>query len=158
MSRPMRLASISCLLSFATCSLGQQAVSPEDAVLDQIRACNDGWVESIRRKDFGAFESACPLETGATFWYPNDAEPVELAGADGLWARQSPELRAIAWEDLELVGMRIVDDLALVYYTVTWIPETLDAEPVRLPSRRFTVLRNVDDAWLTAGGTIMEPP
>lgn len=34
--------------------------------------------------------------------------------------------------------MRFVGDLALVYYTVTWVPEMVDGE--------------------TAGGTIMAPP
>lgn len=158
MSHLIRFLLLSSLFGFAVASMGQQTVNREDAVLDQIRACNDGWVESIKRDDFAAFESVCPREPDAWFWYQNREAPVALGGADGLWTAQSPQMRDIAWENLELVRMRFVGDLALVYYTVTWIPEMVDAEPVRLRSRRFTVLHQVDGVWVQAGGTIMAPP
>ena len=51
-----------------------QSWSPDQqAAIDQVRRCNDGWVESVAHKKFELHTSVCPETRDARFWYPGSA-------------------------------------------------------------------------------------
>ena len=139
----------------ATTHVSAQSWSPdEQAIIDRVKRCNDGWVESIRDKRFEKFTSVCPETRDAVFWYPGSAAPARYAGSDGVWSRFSSSLRAVTWADMRPVTVQVDGDLALIYYAVTWIPVPATGEPVRRPSHRLNVFRRVNGRWLMAGGTV----
>ena len=138
-----------------TSPVSAQSWSPEQqAVIDQITRCNDGWVESIARKTFELYAMACPETREARFWYPNGAAPLPYGGPDGVWSRSAAANRAVSWQDLKPVTVQVDGDVAFIYYTVTWttVPVSGDGRPA--PSRRLTVFRRVNGRWHMAGGTI----
>jgi hypothetical protein len=57
--------------------LGGSSVSAEgwspsqQAVIDQVRRCNDGWIESIRHKAFERLTTVRPLHTRVRRHYTN---------------------------------------------------------------------------------------
>jgi hypothetical protein len=144
---------------FAWSTVSADSWSPDQqAVIDQVSRCNDGWVESIAKKTFALFTSACPETPDAIYWYTGSPAPVSYGGADGMWSRSATATRAVSWRDLKPAAVQIDGDVALIYYTVTWTPEPV-AGPVRsAPSRRLTVFRRVKGQWLMAGGTITAVP
>jgi hypothetical protein len=126
----------------------------QQAVIDQIKRCNDGWVESIARKTFELYAKTCPETRDARFWYPGSAAPSQYGGPDGVWSRSSAANRAVSWQDLKAITVQIDGDVALIYYAVTWTVFPTSGESRRAPSHRLTVLRRINGQWLMAGGTI----
>ena len=142
-------------LAACPASASAQSWSPgQQAVIDQVRRCNDGWVQSIAHKKFELFTSVCPETPDARYWYPGSEAPSPYGGPDGVWGRSSAANRAVSWQDLEPIAVQIDGDVALVYYAVTWTVEPASGEPRRNPSHRLTVFRRVNGQWLMAGGTI----
>jgi hypothetical protein len=126
----------------------------QQAVIDQIKRCNDGWVESIARKTFELYATPCPEAPEARFWYPGSAAPMPYGGPDGVWSRSSAANRAVSWQDLKPITVQIDGDVALAYYAVTWTVFPTSGESRRNSSHRMTVFRRVNGQWLMAGGTI----
>lgn len=125
----------------------------ERELIDQLARCNDGWSESIARKDYALFATVCPETSEAVFWYGGDA-PVRYGGPNGLWSTSSASNRSVSWRDLQPVAVQIDGDTALVYYSVVWTVQPNDGQPQQRPSRRLTVFRRHDGRWLMAGGTV----
>lgn len=139
----------------ATTHVSAQSWSPEQqAIIDQIKRCNDGWVESVRDKRFEKFTSVCPETRDAVFWYPGSTAPARYGGSDGVWSRSSSANRAVSWADLRPVTVQVDGDLALIYFVVTWTVEPNKGEPVRRPTHRLNVFQRVNGRWLMAGGTV----
>lgn len=126
----------------------------QQAVIDQIKRCNDGWVESIAKKAFELYATSCPETKDARFWYPGSAAPAPYGGPEGVWSRSSAANRAVSWQDLKPITVQIDGDVALIYYAVTWRVFPNSGEPRPAPSHRLTVFRRVNGLWLMAGGTI----
>lgn len=142
-----------------TSPVSAQSWSPaQQAVIDQITRCNDGWVESIARKTFELYATSCPETRDALYWYTSLAAPIPYGGADGMWSRSSAANRGVSWRDLKPGTVHIDGDVALVYYEVTWTTEPVSGEGRPATSRRFTVFRRVNGRWLMAGGTITAVP
>jgi hypothetical protein len=140
---------------FGASPVSAQSWSPgQQAVIDQIRRCNDGWVQSIAHKKFELFTSQCPETQDARYWYPGSAAPTPYGGPDGVWSRSAAAIRAVSWQDLKPITVQIDGDVALIYYAVTWTPVAISGEARPNPSHRLSVFRRVNGQWLMAGGTI----
>jgi hypothetical protein len=138
----------------ATPVSAQSWSSEQQAVIDQITRCNDGWVESIAQKKFELYTSVCPEKADARYWYPRSATPTPYGGPDGVWIRSSGANRAVSWQDLKPITVQIDGDVALAYYAVTWTVVPMSGESRPNPSHRLTVFRRSNGKWLMAGGTI----
>ena len=126
----------------------------QQEIIEQIRRCNDAWVASHVEKRFEVFDAVCPATEQALFWYTGDETPVTYKGPKGGWARSQPELRSITWQYLRPVAVQIDDDVAYIYYSVTWIPQPNTGAAVARHSRRLTVFQRRNGRWLMAGGSI----
>jgi len=141
---------LAAIASIAALTASSQSGTPEqEAVIDQIRRCNDAWTASVAEKRYEVFSAACPHEEGALWWYP-DVEPRPFRA---VWDN-SVRLARITWRDLEPVAVTIDGDLALVYYVVTWSPTAITGESAQVTTRRLTVVRRRDGAWVQMGGSI----
>lgn len=152
----IRNAFVAAALFFAAPTwLSSQTWSPpEQAIIDLVARCNDGWSESIQRKDFNLFTRACPETSDAVYWYTDGEAPQVFAGPDGVWSRASVRQKRASWEGLRAVKVQIHGDVALIYYSVVWVVDLISGEIRRNPSRRLTVFRRQNGRWLMAGGSI----
>jgi hypothetical protein len=149
----------SVILSIAVTAAAQDRSADEQALLDIVAACNDGWSASVEHNDHALFASACPFEPDGIYWYTaGGPDPVTYTAADGFWSRSAGNNRRVLWRDLEPVAVRIYGDLALVYFTVTWIVEPYDGETTENPSRRVAAFRRDDAGWIMVGGSIAPVP
>jgi hypothetical protein len=138
------------LLALPTAASDARTFTTEQqAVIDQVRRCNDAWTASVAERRYEIFSAACPHEEGALWWYP-DVEPGPFRA---VW-ENSVRLAGITWRDLEPVAVTIDGDLALVYYVVTWSPTAITGETAAFTTRRLTVMRLREGAWVQMGGSI----
>jgi ketosteroid isomerase-like protein len=139
------LANIAIAVNAQTFSAEQQAV------IDQVRRCNDGWTAAVAGRDFERFADACPHDADALWWYTDTDQPGTFAQ---VFAFSSGQAARNQWRDFVPVSVRIDGDHAFVYYEITWQPTTADGETRTAPSRRFTAMRRDGGVWVQIGGSI----
>lgn len=101
---------------------------------------------------------ACPETPEAVFWYTGAGMPIAYGGDDGLWRISASSGNAVSWQEMTPHVVQIDGDVALLYYSVTWLVTAPNGDVRRNPSRRFTVLRKLDGRWAMAGGTVVPTP
>ncbi len=154
---------------FASAILGIASVSvfasefnaEQQQLIERIKACNDAWATSIAQRSYAVFESACPQQRDALFWYTDapDAPPIPYGGASGLWQYMSGGQSKAWWNAYTPDAVTIAGDTALVFYSIVWTIERRDgtqSEPSA--SRRVTVFRRSGDDWIMVGGSVAPDP
>jgi len=137
--------------SVAPCAA--QTLTPrQQAVVDSLTRCYDGWVQSFVDRSFSTFANACPQTNEAAFWYTDSDAPVSYGGAGGLWASLIGETSRYAWRDLRPISVLIDADLALIYFTVTWRRTPISGDAVEATTRRMNVFRQENGEWRMIGG------
>jgi len=152
-----RIILVALLASSPVLASAQTWSAQQEEIIEQIRRCNDAWVASIAQRRWDVYDSVCPATEQAVFWYPGTAPPAPYGGPKGVWQGSSARNRAVSWRDLKPITVQVDGDLALAYYTVTWIPVPHTGPATEAPSRRFTVFQRRAGRWLMAGGTIGPP-
>ena len=141
-------------MAWPTLAQAQNWSAHQKEIIEQVRRCNDGWVASIRQKDFNTFDAVCPATSDAVFWYTGSDAPAPYGGPKGVWIGSSSGNRSVTWEELQPLTVQIDGDLAFIYYAVTWTREPNSGGMLRSRSRRMTVFQRRNGQWLMAGGTI----
>ena len=149
-----RTVLLAVLVAWPTLAQAQNWSAHQKEIIEQVRRCNDGWVASIKQKEFKTFDDVCPETSDAVFWYTSSDAPAAYGGPKGVWAGSSSQNRSVTWDDMQPVTVQIDGDLAFIYYVVTWTVEPNTGVTRRSRSRRLTVFERRDGRWLMAGGTI----
>lgn len=155
----MRTRLVGTLLAFvASAAMGQSFSPDQQAVIDQLLRCHDGWSAAVAEKRLERFTDVCPHTESALWWYTDIEQPgtfrqVWDGGLQGGIVRNP-------WRDLLPVAVVIDGDIALVYFEVTWQPSTAGGETRTVRSRRLTVFQRQNDEWAQIGGAIasIRPP
>jgi len=139
------------LANVAPCAA--QTLSPrQQEVVDALTRCFDGWVQSFVDRAFSTFANACPQTDEPAYWYTENEEPVAYGGPSGLWAGLVGETSRYAWKDLHPISVLVDDDMALIYFTVTWSRTPISGAAVEATTRRMNVFRRRDGAWRMMAG------
>jgi hypothetical protein len=96
----------------------------QQQVIDRVATCNDAWAAAVARMRYETFVEGCPFDEGSLWWYPAAPGPATFRTAwDG---SVSNGIVHISWRDLQPIAVTFDDDLAVVFYTVTWQPTGAD--------------------------------
>jgi hypothetical protein len=145
------LFALSVLTVAAPCAAQDLTAAQRDVVAALTR-CFDGWVQSFVDRSFSTFAKACPQSAEAAFWYTDRDGPVAYGGDTGLWNSVIGSTQTYAWRALQPISVLLDDDLALVFFTVTWSRQPNSGAAVEAASKRMNVFRKKEGVWEMVGG------
>lgn len=147
--RTLLLISLTMILTPSRALADDHLDAAQAEIVALMTRCFDAWVDANEHDEFARFTQACPHADDAQYWYLPSPDLIAL---HDLFAHGTNE--AYGWRDMQPLRVQINDDLALVYYRITWLFTTPQRDNGTNTSARLTVLRKEGGRWLHAGGSI----
>ncbi|MFC2141849.1 hypothetical protein ACFLR7_02830 [Acidobacteriota bacterium] len=147
-------------LIFAVCVLGvalassamAQDWSPEQQqILERVKTGWTLWQEALLKKDYNIWlEGFEPSEDWQGWWITNG----------GLWNIEAEkrtfdnyvkQIKDFYWETVQPLSIQIYDEMALIYFYVTFNEQDKSGEWTRIENKRLEVYRKQDGKWRWTG-------
>lgn len=138
------------LLTLAPANAAAQVWTPEQqGLIDQVQTCWDAWVEALQDATPARWESACPSDERAHWWWTAEGSPnVNLLEVRRNW-------HVIREVDVDYASFRpvyvdIFGDVGIIYLYGHWRANTADGTVVT-EARRTEVFQRRGNRWVFIG-------
>lgn len=142
-----------CILGIILSSnlLAQNWNEEQQQILERVKTGWTLWQEAVLKKDYSIWLNGFEPCDDWQGWWITDGGLWNTEAEKRTFDNQVKRLKDFYWEIVQPLSIQVYDDMALIYFYVTFNEQDQDGKWVRLINKRLEVYRKLNGKWRWLG-------